>query len=320
VPPQSYLLRNDSKNGQVLFTDITAKLCPALQKPGMVTVAQWVDINKDLYPELVLAGDWMPVMLFNNSKGNLEDISTASGFKDLNGMWSALNATDIDGDGDIDFLLGNCGYNDQFSKANKDQPLQLYINDFDDNGTIDPIMCYYIQGKSYPMASRDELLDQLPGLKKKYVHYRDYANATISDIFSAEKIKQSTVLFCDELASGILYNDGTNHFNFKPFPLQAQISKIFGIETADFDHDGKTDVLCTGNYFPYRVQLGRSDASLGLLMKGKLKDDFEVVEPSVSGIYIDGDVRATVQLKNRAGEYIIVVAKNNDAVQVLKVK
>jgi len=261
----------------------------------------------------------MPVMLFKNNKGILEDISLASGFKNLNGMWSVLNATDIDGDGDIDFLLGNCGYNDQFSKANKDQPLRLYVNDFDDNGTLDPIMCYYIQGKSYPMASRDELLDQLPGLKKKYVHYRDYANATISDIFSPAKIKQSTLLYCDELASGILYNDGTNHFTFKPFPLQAQVSKIFGIETADFDQDGKIDVLCTGNFFPYRVQLGRSDASLGLFMKGMLAGDLKIVQPSDSGVYIDGDVRATVHLKNKAGENIIVVAKNNDAVQVLKV-
>ncbi|MEO6232422.1 MAG: VCBS repeat-containing protein [Ferruginibacter sp.] len=316
---QSYLLRNDSKNGQIRFTDVTAMVCPALQKPGMVTAAQWVDINKDQYPELVLAGDWMPVMLFKNNKGNLEDISSASGFKNLNGMWSSLKATDIDGDGDIDFLLGNCGYNDQFSKTDKDQPLQLYVNDFDGNGTIDPIMCYYIQGKSYPMASRDELLDQLPGLKKKYVHYRDYANATISDIFSQAKIKESTVLYCDELASGILYNDGTNHFTFKPFPLQAQVSKIFGIETADFDRDGKTDVLCTGNYFPYRVQLGRSDASLGLFMKGTSAGDLKMVEPAVSGVFIDGDVRATVQLKNKTGENIIVIAKNNDDVQVLKV-
>ncbi len=315
----SYLLRNDSENGKIRFTDVTTKLCPALQKPGMVTAAQWVDINKDQYPELVLAGDWMPVMLFNNNKGNLEDISAASGFKNLNGMWSSLKATDIDGDGDIDFLLGNCGYNDQFSKTNKDQPLQLYVNDFDNNGTIDPIMCYYIQGKSYPMASRDELLDQLPGLKKKYVHYRDYANATISDIFSAAKIKQSTVLHCDELASGVLYNDGTNHFAFKPFPLQAQVSKIFGIETADFDHDGKADVLCTGNYFPYRVQLGRSDASFGTLMKVMPAGDFNIIEPSVTGAYIDGDVRAMVQLKNKSGESLVVVAKNNDGVQVLKV-
>jgi hypothetical protein len=320
LPSESYLLRNDSQNGVVRFTNVTASICPALQKSGMVTVAQWVDINNDHFPELVIAGDWMPVMLFNNNKGKLEDISPASGLKNLNGMWSALTATDIDSDGDVDFLLGNCGYNDQFSKTSKEQPLQLYVNDFDDNGTLDPVMCYYIQGKSYPMASRDELLDQVSPLKKKYIKYKDYADATISDIFSKEKIRQARVLYCDELASGILYNDGHNNFSFKPLPLQAQESKIFGLTAVDFDGDGKKDILSGGNYFSYRVQLGRSDASLGLLMKGMGNQNFSVIDPPLSGVYIDGDVRAMTAIKNKLGETLIIVAKNNDTVQVLKAR
>ncbi|MDN3655562.1 VCBS repeat-containing protein [Ferruginibacter paludis] len=318
LPSESYLLRNDTQHGVVRFTDVTASICPALQKSGMVTVAQWVDINNDHFPELVIAGDWMPVMLFNNNKGNLEDISLASGLKNLNGMWSALTATDIDGDGDVDFLLGNCGYNDQFSKTSKEQPLQLYVNDFDDNGTLDPVMCYYIQGKSYPMASRDELLDQVSPLKKKYIKYKDYADATINDIFSKEKIRQARVLYCDELASGVLYNDGHNNFSFKPLPLKAQESKIFGLTPVDFDGDGKKDILSGGNYFSYRVQLGRSDASLGLLMKGMGNQHFSVIDPPLSGVYIDGDVRAMTAIKNKSGETLIIVAKNNDTVQVLK--
>ena len=194
----------------------------------------------------------------------------------------------------------------------------MYVKDFDDNGTTDAIMCYYIQGKSYPMASRDELLDQVVSLKKKYVHYKDYADATIQDIFSKEKVSQAQVLYCDELASGILYNNGQNAFSFKPFPLPAQVSKIFGITVDDFDKDGTKDILCSGNYFPYRVQLGRSDASLGLFMKQSADGKFSSIDPSVSGVYIDGDVRGMVTVKNRSGEILIVVAKNNDAVQVLK--
>lgn len=314
----SYLLRNDSENGSVKFTDITAAVSPDLQKAGMVTVAQWDDLDKDRYPELIIAGDWMPVRLFNNNKGKLEDRSIAAGLVNLHGMWSSLTATDIDGDGDMDILLGNCGYNDQFSKTNKDQPLQLYVNDFDNNGTTDAILCYYIQGKSYPMASRDELLDQVVSLKKKYVHYKDYADATIKDIFPKEKISQAQLLYCDELASGILYNSGQNNFSFKPFPLPAQVSKTFGLITDDFDMDGRKDILCGGNYFSYRVQLGRSDASLGLLMKQNAGGTFVPVDPTISGVYIDGDVRAMVTVKNKSGENIIVIAKNNDAVQVIK--
>ena len=315
----SYLLRNDTKNGIVHFTDITAQFCAALQKPGMVTAAQWVDLNNDHFPELIIAGDWMPVMLFKNNRNKLEDISSASGLNNLNGMWSIITASDVDGDGDIDFVLGNCGYNDQFSKTNKDQPLRLYVNDFDDNGTLDPVMCYYIQGKSYPMASRDELLDQVNPLKKKYVKYKDYADATINDIFSKEKLSAAQVLHCDELASGILYNDGKNNFSFKPLPLQAQVSKVFGAIVDDFDKDGKKDILCAGNFYSYRVQLGRSDASLGLLLKGTHDGSFKPVDPTISGVYIDGDVRAITQAKNKAGESLVVIAKNNDAVQVLKV-
>jgi enediyne biosynthesis protein E4 len=214
--------------------------------------------------------------------------------------------------------LGNCGNNDQFSKTSKEQPLQLYVNDFDDNGIVDPVMCYYIQGRSYPMASRDELLDQVSPLKKKYIKYKDYADATVNDIFSKEKIRQAKVLYCDELSSGILYNDGHNNFSFKPFPLQAQESKIFGLIAVDLDGDGKKDILSGGNYFSYRVQLGRSDASLGLFMKGISNQNFLVIDPPLSGVYIDGDVRAMTAIKNKSGETLILVAKNNDIVQVLK--
>jgi enediyne biosynthesis protein E4 len=314
----SYLLRNDSKKGVLKFVDVTAAICPLLQKPGMVTTAKWLDLNNDKLPELIIAGDWMPVMIFKNNKTSFEDISVSSGLQNLNGMWSSLEAADVDADGDMDFVLGNCGYNDQFSKANKEHPLQLYVNDYDDNGTLDAIMCYYINGKSYPMASRDELLDQVNMLKKKFIKYKDYADATINDIFSKEKIAASIVLHCDELSSGILYNNGSNHFDFKSMPLPAQFSKMFGSISFDFDNDGKQDLLCAGNYFSYKVQLGRADASYGVLLKQEGNSSFSVIDPALSGLYMDGDVRAVLLVRNKAGENMIIAAKNNDAVQVLK--
>ena len=117
--------------------------------------------------------------------------------------------------------------------------MTLYVADFDDNGTIDPIVCYYIGGKSYPMASRDELLDEIPSLKKKFVHYKDYADATIGDLFSKDKISKAQILTCNQLASGILYNDGNAHFNFQALPLQAQFSRVSAAIVDDFDGDGK---------------------------------------------------------------------------------
>ncbi len=317
LPSKSYLLRNDSKNGVVHFTDVTDAVCPQLRQPGMVTAATWTDVNNDHYPELLIAGDWMPVMLFKNNKGKLKDISSKAGLNQLNGMWSSITAADVDGDGHVDFILGNCGYNNQF-KASKDQPMTLYAADFDDNGTIDPILCYYIHGKSYPMASRDELLDQIVSLKKKFIKYKDYADATINDIFSKEKIKEAQLVHCDELASGILYNDGNGHFSFNPLPLAAQFSKVYGLVADDFNKDGIKDILLSGNFHPYRVQLGKNDASLGVLLQGKGNRTFEAVDPSVSGCYIDGDVRAMIEMKNSAGEKMFIIGKNNDEIQVLK--
>jgi hypothetical protein len=313
---RSYLLRNDSRGGAIHFTDVTEESCKDLLLPGMVTAAAWADIDNDHYPELLIAGDWMPVQLFRNNKGQLEDISSKAGLANMSGMWSSITTADVNSDGKIDFILGNCGYNNQF-KASVKQPLTMYAADFDDNGTIDPIICYYIDGKSYPMASRDELLDQIVPLKKKFIKYSDYADATIEDIFPKEKLNRAKQYHCDELASGILYNQGNSRFAFAPLPLAAQFSKVFGAAADDFDGDGIKDILVSGNFYAYRTQLGRCDASLGVLCKGTGKA-FEAIDPAVSGCYIDGDTRGMVAIKNRSGEIMLILAKNDEAVQVLK--
>ncbi|HLZ85670.1 MAG TPA: VCBS repeat-containing protein, partial [Puia sp.] len=317
LPSKSYLLRNDSHDGIVKFTDVTEAACPDLRLPGMVKAAVWSNLDDTQYPDLLIAGDWMPPRLFRNDKGKLTDVSAAAGLANLDGMWSSITAADVDGDGRTDFILGNCGLNNQF-RASAAQPLSIYVADFDDNGSLDPILCYYIQGKSYPMASRDELLDQIVSLRKKFNSYKAYADATIEDIFPQEKLAKAKVLHCNELASGILYNKGNGKFVFSPLPLPAQFSKIFGAILDDFDGDGKKDILVSGNFFPYRTQLGQCDASLGILLKGP-GPSFRPVDPAISGCYIGGDVRGMVELKGPAGERWVIIAKNNDAVQVIKV-
>ncbi len=317
LPSNSYLLRNDSQNGTIRFTDVTDEVCPSLRKAGMITAASFIDLNGDHFPELIIAGDWMPVMIFQNIKGSFQNVSDKAGLQNMNGMWASITAADVDGDGDTDFVLGNCGYNNQFSAA-KDKPMTMYAADFDDNGTIDPVVCYYIQGKSYPMASRDELLEEVVSLKKKFIHYKDYADATISDMFPKNKIDNADLFTCNQLASGILYNDGNMKFHFEAMPLQAQFSRVSSAIINDFDGDGKTDILLAGNFYPYRVQLGKCDASLGLLLKGNSNKNFTPVDPSTDNCYISGDVRNMIVVKDAQGENIIVVAKNDDAVQVIK--
>jgi hypothetical protein len=313
MPSKSYLLRNDSKNGVIKFTDVTDQVCPDLRLPGMVKAATFSYLTDPEYPDLLIAGEWMSPHLYRNDKGKLSDVSPAAGLTNLDGMWTSITPADVDGDGKIDFILGNCGYNNQF-KASPAQPMRLYVADFDDNGSLDPILCYYIQGKSYPMASRDELLDQIVSLRKKFNSYASYADATIEDIFPADKLAHAKILSCTELASGVLYNRGNGKFSFTPLALAAQFSKIYGAAFDDFDGDGKKDILVSGNFFPYRTQLGRCDASLGMLLKGPL---FQPVDPNTSGVYIGGDVRAMVELKTPTGK-LLIIAKNDDAVQVLK--
>ncbi|HEY1166569.1 MAG TPA: VCBS repeat-containing protein [Chitinophaga sp.] len=313
---RSYILRNDTKNGQLKFTDVTEQVAPELRNPGMVTNAVWTDVNKDSWPDLMIVGEWMPVKLFLNKQGRFSDVSQAAGLSATGGLWQKIVADDIDGDGDTDFILGNLAPNTQF-KASVQEPMCMYINDFNMDGVTDPIICYYIQGKSYPYPSRDELLDQIVMLRKKYVHYSDYANTTIEDIFPPEVLKKSKMLQVQQLRNVVLINEGKEHFSIRELPVQAQFSAVFGILSGDFDNDGKKDLVLGGNFYPFRVQLGREDASKGLFLKGDGKGAFTPLDYQASGLLIDGDVRDLVMVSNPGKQKLIIAAKSNGAAQVL---
>jgi hypothetical protein len=315
---RSHILRNDSRAGKVVFTDVTKEVCEQVLSPGMVTVAAWTDLDNDKLPELVVAGEWMPVMIFKNTNGKLINKLAGAEADNLYGLWSAVHIADIDDDGDPDILLGNCGTNNQF-KPSGQEPMTMHVSDFDGNGNIDPIVSYYILGKSYPLASRDELLDQIPVLKKKYVKYIDYADATVQTIFTKEQLAKATVYKCTEARSVMLINNGNLSFTKTILPPEVQFSKVNSFITDDVDGDGKTDIIITGNAFTYRTQFGDSDASLGILMKGTGKGTFEVISPSASGLFADGDVRAAALVKDARQTKKLIIVKNNDAVQTLTI-
>lgn len=324
---RSYLLRNDSNIGVVHFTDVTEAVCKDLLKPGMVTSAAWQDMNGDKIPDLVIAGDWMPVKLFlgerdamrQGGSSILRDASQEAGLLNTSGMWTTITVRDLDGDGDADMVIGNCGMNNQFH-ISKEKPMQIFARDFDNNGVIDPILCYYIQGKKYPYPSRDELLEQITPLRRKFVKYADYADATLETIFPQEQIAQATVFTCDYDATSIFLNDGKGKFTVKALPILAQFSKVHGIVVDDFNRDGREDILCVGNFYPYRVQMGRSDASLGVLLYGDKKGNFTPQMPYQSGVYAGGDVRAIASIKSASGGNMLIIAKNDAPVQVLRWK
>ena len=319
LPSRSYLLRNDSGNGQVKFTDVTASTTSGLALPGMVTTATWSDFNGDDYPELIIAGDWMPVMLWKNEKGRLKDISKRAGLLNTSGQWGALITSDVDGDGDLDIIGGNAGLNTQY-KPSADEPMTMHVGDFDSNGNIDPIIGYYIQGKSYPMASRDELLDHIRTLRSKYIRYADYADASVETIFTKQQLASAQVLQCNEARTMMFISNGDLTFSPKELPLEAQFSKTSSIIVDDLDKDGNRDLLLLGNFYSYRPQLGESDASYGLYLKGDGRGNFTPVTPRESGLFADGDVRSAVIVENASGKRRLVVGKNDDEVLVVEIK
>ncbi|MCF0061852.1 VCBS repeat-containing protein [Dyadobacter chenwenxiniae] len=302
---RSYILRNDSQGSNVKFTDATAEWSKDLLNPGMVTGASFEDLDQDKKPDLMLIGDWMAVKVFKNV-GNAFKEQRSAALEDSDGMWAALTPVDLDRDGDMDFVLGNGGLNNQY-KASGGQPVTIYYDDFDKNGVIDPVCTYYIGDKSYPMFSRDEMLDQMPYLKRKYTNYALYADATVVDIFGQEAVDKSKKVFCKQLASIALENKGNFKFEIHQLPQEAQISRVSAIVPVKLNKEAGTTLLLAGNFSSYRVQLGPCDASVGVMLRQVAPFKFESVDLVQSGFWAMGEIRSGTGLDDSR----IVLSVNN---------
>ncbi|MFT3746723.1 MAG: VCBS repeat-containing protein [Agriterribacter sp.] len=293
--PRSFILINDGKGN---FSDQTKTISPDLDKPGMIADAVFTDMNNDKKPDLIIAGEWMPVKIFiNNSNTKLED-KTASYFdKPVNGWWNKLAVADINGDGKQDIIAGNEGLNTQ-CKASDDQPAEIYFKDFDDNGSVDPIFCFYIQHKSYPYVTRDELLDQMSSMRTRYTDYKGYADKTVTDIFKADELANAGHLKADRLETTYFESGTDGKLHIKTLPVQVQQSPVFTITVLDYNKDGKTDLLFCGNINRSRLRFGKSDANYGILLQGDGKGNFEYVPQWKSGFKLWGDVRSVMPVNN----------------------
>lgn len=308
-----YVLSNDGKGN---FTDASAEVAPALAEIGMITDAVWADVDKDGDDDLIVVGEYMPVKVLINTKGKFSDQTDAFGLAKSNGWWNRIEAADLDNDGDTDFVIGNHGLNSRF-KATADQPVSLYVNDFDRNGTVEQIVCEYNGGVSYPMVLRHDLVAQVPSLKKKYLKYESYKDQTITDIFTPEQMEGTVKSEAYDFATSVLINDGKKKMTLHALPTEAQLSPMYGIEIDDVDRDGFKDILLGGNLYKVKPEAGRYDASYGLLLKGDGTGNFKPLSAQESGIRIIGEVRDIVALDTN-GRKRYVVARNNDAVVVLK--
>ena len=308
VPVSGYLLENDGKGN---FTNRTATIAPGLKDIGMITDAVWTDIDRDKDPDLVVVGEYMAIHVFTNEKGQFTDQTMALGLQATTGWWNRIVAADLDLDGDEDLVLGNHGENSRL-RADSLHPVELYVNDFDRNGTIEHILCTRLGDQTYPLPLRHDLIAQMPWLKKKYLKYEDYRDQRIDNIFTPEQLEGSLQLKAQTMSSAILWNEGTSGVRLERLPTPAQFSPVYGIHVEDFTGDGLPDIILGGNLFRVKPEVGRYDASHGLMLAGTKERTFLPVTSLRSGVKITGEIRDIASLKTgRSGKRLMVISRND---------
>jgi hypothetical protein len=309
IIPSSKLLHN---LGHGKFEDVTNTFAPVLSTLGMVTDAQWSDVDGDGKKELIVVGDWMPVTILKFVNGKFEKSGEIAGSA---GWWNCLTIADINGDGFPDLIAGNNGTNSKI-RADSSHPARLFVDDFDKNGQTDCIAAYYkTDGKSYPFNLRTDLVGQLPYLKKKFLKYGDYAGKTIDEVFTEKELEHAQKLNVLQTKSCVFYNDGKGNFKMVPLPQMAQIAPVFGILVTDLNGDGFKDIFLGGNFYGLKPEVGRYDASYGITFFGDAGHGFNYIKPAASGLFIKGEVRDVKEVPTRNGNYILM-ARNNDSLQV----
>jgi hypothetical protein len=318
----SFIYRNDTKDGKIKFTDVTKESAPALQNIGLVCDATWTDADNDGDPDLILAGEWMPVTVLKNENGKFAIVTTK--LSNERGWWNSIALADLDNDGDMDYIVGNCGMNG-FIKPSSQFPLKAFGKDFDNSGSFDAIFSTYtpssVHGelKEYPLAGRDEFIREMSAMKERFPNYASYARTEMKNVFTEAELKGALQLSVNNFYSCWIENKGNMEFVLHVLPPQAQWAPIYGIAANDFNGDGNIDIALNGNEYSTAPTLGRYDALNGLVLQGDGKGNFSPLSIVQSGLYVPGNGKALVQFVSK-GRLTLAAAQNASYLRLFQSK
>ncbi|MBT8183902.1 MAG: VCBS repeat-containing protein, partial [Eudoraea sp.] len=318
----SYIFRNESDQGEIKFVDATEEVAKELMYPGMISDAIWTDFNNDFWPDLILAGEWMPLRFFENNNGHLKEVTSTTGIQDKYGWWNSLMAVDIDNDGDMDYVAGNSGENIYF-RANNEQPVRLYAKDLDDNGMTDPLISYYLRDsigtkREYLYHPWQDVVKQFAGIRKRFNSFGEFGASTLPEMFPDGLLDDAEVYTFNYMKSSWVENLGEGKFKLHALPTAAQLAPVYGTLATDLDNDGLTDLLLVGNDFGMEVQQGPADAFSGLVLKNTGKKAFEPLALESSNFFVPGDAKALVKIARGDKNPLFVASQNNDSLRVFE--
>lgn len=314
INPNHLFLEN---TGDGKFVDVTERYAFDVKDAGMITHAIWEDIDGDQKKDLITVSDWGIVSIFKNSGRNLTKLTTD--LDEYHGWWNTVTASDIDNDGDLDLILGNQGSNTLY-KANEDHPMKMWVNDFDNNGTIEQILTRHINGGDYPLHMKKELTGQIVSLKKQNIKASEYAQKTIQELFSEKILKNTLVKKVNSSESMVAINNGDGNFTIQKMPPRAQLSSVNSIITLDIDKDGFEDILMGGNDFEFKPQFSRLDANYSSLLVNKKGDNFEWQDYTTSGFFVKNEIKHIHKIEGKDGKTRVIVVINNEKPKIFELK
>tara|TARA_R110002049_G_scaffold61453_5_gene163713 strand:+ start:12767 stop:16057 length:3291 start_codon:yes stop_codon:yes gene_type:complete len=313
-PAKSYLLENEKGS----FKDVTKKLAPDFEQIGMVTAAAWTDFDNNGSTDLILVGEWMPILFFSNTPQGFKNVTGNTGMNNTEGWWFSLVSDDFDGDGDIDLVAGNLGLNYKY-QATEEDPFEVYADDFDGNAKKDIVLSYYNFGTLFPLRGRSCSSQQIPSISQKFEDYNSFASANLVDVYGKEKLDSAEIHYkAKTFATSYIENLGNGKFKKHELPNEAQFSSVNKIIAKDFNGDGNKDLLLGGNLFSSEVETPRNDASIGSYLEGDGKGNFYPVPSERSGLFLTGDLKDLERIRIGNSEYLIA-AHNNNQLQFIKV-